>query len=613
MKNLLSIILSITLMLTFVSCTSAPVGDIVDKPATGNQSLPSKKNVEYPIVYSSLEEIDYDMTGLLGATQIEDNLYLLKQSGIYKINLADGTNSLLVEIDGLSHISSNSGYLYAFDNGENIYKISVLGEIIETLPIPEDTFDEAIFDNSSFIATDDYFVVACINGKKYNHFYFSKSDMSVEINATLNSQVICTAVGNTYYTYTTSTSGMEDYVISYDIASKKKGDRYIVNSYPSVIGYDMYSENVLLYGEALFNSGATITEFNLEDLSLNELAIFSIDGANQFQSVELLTVYNNLYCAIYQNSNKIFVYDMTKEYEELNIAVLGYSTPEIEYLSYLLGTKHDINVKVKRIDMENQHHLGLKLMAGDDDIDIFYTMGLDLSYYIESDCFVDLKEFDVLEENLNDARTLLENGFSYEGKIFGIPFSATEPIVRDCMQIDKKGSYTLSYNQSAYAAKYINAVEDKYNDDGGKMLYDLMMHFYDNRPMKPLDSLNAIPPLEVLCEDTYVIESTCYVMNPNGKNKDNAALFLNELMNVAMKKSEILGQGNLTREGYFDISYYDLTFDYSKCYPEWISQNSDAGTVLYQAFENAKKAEKRSEVKALAKECYNKIRQIILE
>ncbi len=171
MKKLI-IILALALML--VSCTPAtPSADFTpsgDYDFTGI-TLPEKKEVVYPTVYTAVDEIDYDTSATLGAAQIEDKLYLLEPDGVYMADLADGTVSQIYSQEGLMFIASNGKELYVSDT-VFIRTLDPTGALINTQTIPEGTFDKARFDiNTGFIATDDYYVFACSYDKNDTHIY----------------------------------------------------------------------------------------------------------------------------------------------------------------------------------------------------------------------------------------------------------------------------------------------------------------------------------------------------------------------------------------------------------------------------------------------------------
>lgn len=613
MKRSLSFILVIITVVTLLS--SCADTTVTYTPSASDEydftglTLPEKKDISYPVVYTALDEIEYDTANVLGTAQIEDKLYLLESDGVHMLNLADGTNSLVFENEGLMFIASNRGEVYVTD-AIFVYTLDSSGALMNTQKIPEGAFDKADFEyNTAFISTDDYLVLACTYDKVQTHIYISKSDMSVTVNEKPMSYTICSYEGNKYWTHNIDSQG-EGEAVCYDIDTGKKGEKHDIDVFPKNMRYDVYSGNFIFYSKGSY--GMELVEFTPEDGALKHIARYFTE---QDSDRAFLTVYGNLYCSVSDNLSQVNVHDMQKGYDCLNVTVLGYAPEEMEYVAYLLDEKYGVNVTIDRMDFANQNYLPLKLMAGDTDIDIFYNLAVDTPYYVKNSCFVDLNEFEVLQENIEACEQLLQCGFSYNGKLFGIPFKTSGPIVVDCMNpyTDQSGN-RQAFNVDAYKAKYINLVEGTLTDNGDAF-YDLIEHFYDNKSKYVWDNLFDSKVNESISKDTYVITSPCYMMNPASLNKENAALFLNEIMNI--------GLGNIPSDfpefTYFkpphaDYDYhYDMSIDYSKASPSWMSTSRELGEVLSEARNAAINAEQKSELRSIAKEYYSIIRQIILE
>ena len=215
------------------------------------------------------------------------------------VDLADGSESLIFEKDGLRFLTSDEEQLYACDRGSNIYTLGADGSVINTQQIPEGTFESGTnFDVSAdFIATDDYFVIACFRDKKPAHTYISKSDMSVTISEESMDYVICPYEGNRYWV----ASIPDDYgnmtIFSYDIDTGKAG--YSLEPVglqgSSAMAYDRYSGKLIFYNS--YTYGMMIVEFDPQTLSVKQVALYSQDFKS-YVSDEHITAYGNLYCAV---------------------------------------------------------------------------------------------------------------------------------------------------------------------------------------------------------------------------------------------------------------------------------------------------------------------------
>ncbi len=618
MKRSLSLILSLILAITLL--TSCALSDSeADFTPSGDFDLtgvilPEKKEVIYSTTYTAVDEIDYDTSSTLGTAQIEDKLYLLEPDGVYMADLADGTVSQIYSQEGLMFIASNGNELYVSDT-VFIRTLDPTGALINTQTIPEGTFDKARFDiNTGFIATDDYYVFACPYDNKDTHIYISKTDLSVTMNSEKVSHIICPYEANKYWIQNDvgDMYGMKNVVFTYDIDTGEMSES-MSSYYAESMVYDLYSDRMMAYGYERF--GTQLVECCLEDGSNKQLACYLTGKRTQetwLPAKTFLTSCQNIYCIITNEASKINIYDMKKQYDVINIAVVGVPNQEVYYLSYYISHKYHINVNVMSIDYPNKKQLTMKLLAGDTDIDIFYNNAIDTPYYVKNNCYVDLNQFEILQENIQAAKGLLETGFSYDGKLFAIPFNSFSPILVDCMNPYTDLSGTPAYNAEAYMVKYINLVDGTYTDDGDAF-YEWVVHQYENKGETAYENLTDWVVNEKLSRDTYVVSSPCYIMNPASPNKENAAIFLNELLNLAMGKTDqdILEYTGISTDRY--VHLYDLDFDYSKAKPLWMSNSMDVASAFTAARNEALDATKKSELRAIARKYHNMINQIIKE
>lgn len=105
------------------------------------------------------------------------------------------------------------------------------------------------------------------------------------------------------------------------------------------------------------------------------------------------------------------------------------------------------------------------------------------------------------------------------------------------------------------------------------------------------------------------------MMNPASLNKENAALFLNEIMNIGLGKiPSDFPEFKYFKPPHVDYDYhYDMTIDYSKASPSWISTSKELGELFGEARKAAINAKKKSELHSIAREYYYKMRQLIME
>ena len=153
--------------------------------------------------------------------------------------------------------------------------------------------------------------------------------------------------------------------------------------------------------------------------------------------------------------------------------------------------------------------LNMKLMAEDSDIDIFYTLSLDLYTYITSGYYEDLSQYDVLREKF-ESNEFVDYVASYNGTYVGLPI---ECYYYDTATNEQNDSFTK------YLAKNVSALNGEFRDENGDELFELLRYLYDN----PDD-----PRSDPFYEDTEVrmIGGDFLMINPYSERKEEAAEFL---------------------------------------------------------------------------------------
>ncbi len=153
--------------------------------------------------------------------------------------------------------------------------------------------------------------------------------------------------------------------------------------------------------------------------------------------------------------------------------------------------------------------LNLKLMAGDSDIDIFFTFYLDTYTYITSGYYEDLSQYDVLREKF-ESNEFVNHVASYNGTYVGLPI---ECYYYDTATNEQNDSFTK------YLVKNVSALNGEFRDENGDELFELLRYLYDN----PDD-----PRSDPFYEDTEVrmIGGDFLMINPYSERKEEAAEFL---------------------------------------------------------------------------------------
>ncbi len=271
------------------------------------------------------------------------------------------------------------------------------------------------------------------------------------------------------------------------------------------------------------------------------------------------------------------------EYDDYDLVILRYynSVPTDEVAQKLteeLGWK----IKIVDYDVDDYYKLNTKLMARDDDFDLYIDSSWDFSKYMLGGFYTDLKQFDSLKEKLSSNR-LVDFAADYNGEYIGVPlyltynhelpFSNTSPAILD------------------YCAKNVDSLEKRFSDPDGEKLFEVLRYVYDN------DGDVKEDPREYI--DFSFIESSYCIMSPNAKHKEEAALFLERLFDAF----KTMPEGPLSAR-YPDIGDADL----SDTYMTWRFMSPEVRRPIIDAYLAALESDgKDSTLKKLAQEAADKV------
>ena len=105
---------------------------------------------------------------------------------------------------------------------------------------------------------------------------------------------------------------------------------------------------------------------------------------------------------------------------DLTVAFYGNIVEGDEYVIPQFEEKYGVKVRRLQYTEDEVSELDIKLMAGDNDIDVFYTMTLDIFKYLNAGYYTDLSQYDTLKERL-DGNAYAGYAAEYNGGYFGIP------------------------------------------------------------------------------------------------------------------------------------------------------------------------------------------------
>lgn len=270
--------------------------------------------------------------------------------------------------------------------------------------------------------------------------------------------------------------------------------------------------------------------------------------------------------------------DEEDDYDDYDLVILRYysgaPTDEVaEKLTEELGWK----IKIVTYDVDDYYKLNTKLMAGDDDFDLYIDASSDFSKYMLGGVYTDLKQFDSLSNKLSSNR-LVDFAADYNGEYIGVPLN----LRYNNQLIFRHSSPTVL----DYCAKNVNTLEGRFSDPDGEKYFEVLRYVYDN------DGDVKEDPREYI--DFTFVESSYCIMSPNSKHKEAAALFLERMYDTIASMPEDIVFGS-----YPDIGDADL----SNTYLTWKFMSVEVRKPIIDAYLAALESDgKDSTLKKLAKE-----------
>lgn len=235
-----------------------------------------------------------------------------------------------------------------------------------------------------------------------------------------------------------------------------------------------------------------------------------------------------------------------------------------ESLIELFEAKTGINVNVVEYKEGAVSSLDTKIMAGDSDIDLFYTLTLDIYKYVRSGYFEDLSSYDGIKERL-DSNTFAGFAASYNGKYFGLPVAPSYSITDD---------WDMSWQDQAfykYVYRSVNAVDGVYSDENGEELYRVLKNIYHNAEKSEASDEDN--------ERLAIVNCEYFIMNPKSTQKENAVKFLEMLFDKLSGNEEYYTRdknGNIIAPEYLYPEIEDTehthTYLYWNAFPNIISE-----------------------------------------
>ncbi len=275
--------------------------------------------------------------------------------------------------------------------------------------------------------------------------------------------------------------------------------------------------------------------------------------------------------------------DGDTDYDEYDLVILRYySAAPTSEVADALTEELGWNIKIVTYDFDDHYKLNTKLMAGDDDFDLYIDASSDFSKYILNGFYTDLKQFEGLNEKMS-ANRIVDFAADYNGEYIGLPLS-----------LRYNDGLIFSYSSPTildYCAKNVDTLEKRFSDPDGEKLFEALRYVYDNGGDVKDD------PREYI--DFTFVESSYCVMSPNSKHMDAAALFMERLFDAVESLPESPASGP-----YPDVSNADL----SNAYLTWKFMSIDVRDPIIDAYLAALESDgKDRTLKKLAKDAAGEV------
>ena len=476
------------------------------------------ENLELPIPTSEITD----------TVQIEKRLYFLGSGGVYLLDTESGESGKLFDAQS-SVLAAHGGKFYCYsleDSTLTEYDPSTGGS--NGIALSVDGADSV----EELEVTDSYYLFKCRTvGEKLietNILIYSRETMEQTLSKAAPDSGIrfYPYKGDKLFSMTMDVIFGAMHLNEYDVETgKSKNLQNLNTAYYSAAAYCPRTDTAVVFGipneESMKIAGdstapdtpCSLTEFSLSDTDSIVLNRYHIDVK---QNTEFFVgVYENSVFIISSADNECRVYDFMNPPE--SITILGYANSEVIY-----GFERETGILV-RIANTDSEKTALKLMAGDDDFDLFNT-GSGFQNYTNAGTFVDLKTVESLRSRISKSKAA-EMVVSCDGKYFGVPTVIGNYCTEENFPEDGSSfCYSLAVSEAIYCAQNIDVAEGRYDDPDGEKLYKLFKFLNDN----PEGNRNKMP----FGEEITLLDSNVYLMNPKSQNADNAIRFLEYIFDV---------------------------------------------------------------------------------
>lgn len=549
------IVLLCTVLMVSACSSSADDGPVKPekkqtKPQENTGSYTSaifSRNVNYDsFVPGENVKLPVDGGDITDALQIGKSFYILADDGIYSLDIVGGSGEKIIDLPYPTDDADKKPSLFLSAFGESIFvyssrtgeisEYSVDGSLVGSLN------NEALCcgDVDSFAVTDGNFVVLWdkANDKGNIEHQLAVFDKSgAELIGTYKARAETTKL----YTYKENkllytSANMYNTDTAYDLCcfdaenGKTKnlrtlsgiGEKCLVD-----LVYNPQTDTVLTFSDTFIDeveSGKPYAaEFSLSDDDNIILKRFSFEPGG----VGFIGVYENIVSVISANDSEIEYFDFLNPPRSITLAYNDFSKGHLTKIILEFEAEH--GVMVRTTDYRNNIDvIDLKLMAGDTDFDLFCPVDYSLYKYIKTDMYGDLSGYPSLIGKLKESRTATAVAVN-DNEYFGVPMGIEYIYPKDYYPEGDSFAFSIVATMCQYCAENIDIENMTYSDPDGEEFYKVLKYIYDN----PLGNPEDMP-----YGDKYIdyefrgLRGTYIMLNPASENKDDAALFMEYVLDA---------------------------------------------------------------------------------
>ncbi len=496
------------------------------------------KSAEYkPVEICAEISLPIDTVNILDTAQIGECLYILGDGGVYSLNLETNESTRLFDSDCL-HINAYDGMLHLFLPEKGSFRTyTTEGELKNEIYL--DDFKKPELNNfKGFAVGEDCYIFAS-QDESGRMVYVTADRETGEIktfNAPKNIRRICSYKDNSFLIVCFDIAMTECNVWELNADTQKAVKLTELNDVYLFFDFEYNPDaDSLLFTACDFDLQVYISEFSLANRENSIIAKpkILISGPTKC----CLSVSQNIVSLVSDCSRDYMYYDYENPPEYITFAYFGLE----EYITRFIKqyeSRSGVLVRIVHYEGEQVDNLNIKLMAGDSDIDCFYTSSLRKFAYITNHEFTDLYQFEGLKERIG-SNPFIEQISTYKDSCFGIPFKVKyypvgstpyDSVSADMVEyleeqrINGGFMYLRGEQLKSYIRKNINLENKTYADPSGEEFYQVLRKAYDN--MEVCDKLPDYRDIPYIYAEIPYVESEYVIMNPSSCKKELAADFL---------------------------------------------------------------------------------------